>query len=607
MTRRLSLRALFSVERLPWLALAATCLVLAVAVFFAADRYAAAQADASLAARLRVSANLQVSALTSALDKQRAVRFVIARDADVISTLASPDEAALGRLNEKLETLNEGAGANVIYIINDQGIAVASSNFRSDTSFVGNDYNFRAYFRDAMENGTGQLFALGSVSRRPGLYIAERIEGADGPLGVAVVKLEFDGLEALWGSEASDTYVMDSRGVAILSSLPEWQFYVRRALSPDQIAALRYSLQFGEAPLIPLPITVVGEAASDDLIELRRPASRDNIQAIRTAADVPGTDWTLFAFSPVAEARVAAVSSARAIGFLALLIFSAGSALLLAYLQRNRQAQRRMQAESLRLEEAVASRTRDLVQALEDRQLAEAKAGRLRDDLAQSNRLAVLGQIAAGVAHEINQPLGAIRAYSENGRILADKHDLGAVDANLASITSLTERIAAITEQFRTFARKGGSSVEPVDIVEAVEGALAMLRHRLARNGVEVSFSPPGTPILVLADRIGLEQIIVNLVQNAIEALSATEDPAIDMDLSTHEGTVSLTIADTGPGIPAHILEKMFVPFNTDKPKGLGLGLVISQELATKFSGTLSADAAPDRGASFTLTLPVAP
>nr|WP_314257868.1 ATP-binding protein [uncultured Devosia sp.] len=601
------LRTLLGGQRRPWLILAALCLALGVLLVVGADRYASSQADAALLARLRAAANLQVSALTSALDKQRAVRFVIARDADVITTLAAPDYAALGRLNEKLETLNAGAGANVIYIINTDGIAVASSNFREEKSFVGNDYNFRAYFNDAMATGTGQLFALGSVSRQPGLYIAERILGPDGPLGVAVVKLEFDAFETMWGAEASDTYVMDSRGVVILSSVAPWQFYVQRALSPGETATLRDSLQFGEAPLIPLPVTVTGQAGSGELVAVTLPSARRDVEAIRTAADVPGTDWTLFAFSPVAETRATAISSARAVGLLSLLVVATGAALLLAYLQRNRQAQARMQAESARLELAVAARTRDLVQALDDRQQAEAKAGRLRDDLAQSNRLAVLGQIAAGVAHEINQPLGAIRAYAENGRVLADKQDLAAVDTNLGSITALTERIAAITEQFRTFARKGGTSVEPVDLVEAVEAALAMLRHRLARNGIEVLFTPADRPVPVLADRIGLEQIIVNLVQNAIEALAETPQPVIEIDLARTAGMAALTVSDNGPGIPPGILEKMFVPFNTNKPKGLGLGLVISQELATKFSGTLSADAPLLGGASFTLSLPVAP
>ncbi|WEK06447.1 MAG: ATP-binding protein [Candidatus Devosia phytovorans] len=592
---------------MPWLALAVVCLVLSGVVILVADRYASSQADATLGARLRATTNLQVSALTSALDKQRAVRFVISRDADVIATLAAPDATALDGLNAKLETLNQGAGASVIYIINTDGIAVASSNFREPRSFVGNDYNFRAYYNDAMAGGTGQLFALGSVSRRPGLYIAERIEGPDGPLGVAVVKLEFDELEAMWGSEASDTYVMDSRGVVILSSVRQWRFYMRQAPSASEIASLRDSLQFGEAPLIPLPVSTISPMGSADLVTARYPGTRKDIEAIRTYADVPGTDWTLFTFSTVEENRASAISSARAVGLLSLLVVATGAALLLAYLLRNRRAQRGMQAESARLELAVAARTRDLLQALEDRQQAEAKAGRLRDDLAQSNRLAVLGQIAAGVAHEINQPLGAIRAYSENGRVFAGQRDLGSVDDNLASITALTERIAAITEQFRTFARKGGSSVEPVDAVEAVEAALAMLRHRLARNGIDVTFAPSGRPMPVLADRIGLEQIIVNLVQNAIEALSETEIPRIEIDLMRAGGHVALTILDSGPGIPPDILEKMFVPFNTNKPKGLGLGLVISQELALKFSGTLSANTTTDSGASFTLTLPVAP
>lgn len=592
------LRTTIASNRAQWLIFAAIAIILASATLLAAGHYGSDQADQAVTQRGQVAAQLQVSALVAELDKQRAVRFVIARDAEVIATLQSPQTDSLARLDAKLETLNDGARSNVIYIIDLSGIAIASSNYRSATSFVGNDYRFRTYFQDAMANGTAQLFALGTVSRRPGLYIAERIDGPTGPLGVAVVKLEFDALEAMWQADGAATYVMDERGIVLLSSIKDWQFFSREALEPDQVASLRQSLQYDRAPLEPLPVSA--PAPGSNLVTAAiPPASRSDTLASISLA-IPTMPWTLNALLPLRAERAASTSAARAFGLLTLMPLLAAAAILLSLMQRNQRSRQRLVTQRQELEVAVS-------RAMGERADAEMRADRLRDDLAQSNRLAVLGQIAAGVAHEISQPLGAIRAYAENGQTFLDRQEPAKVSDNLASITRLTERIGAITEHLRGFARKGQTGPETVDLDATINAALTLLNSNIKCQAVVVNYHPSPNPLRVQADEMGLEQIIVNLVQNALEALADRPDPQIEISTNRAQDTVTLTIADNGPGIAPEIMEQLFIPFSTSKPKGLGLGLVISHDLATSFGGSLLANPTVDTGASFTLTLRSAP
>jgi two-component system C4-dicarboxylate transport sensor histidine kinase DctB len=598
-------------DRWQWLAFGAVALALAALVVALAGQYGAAQADHSLTERGQAAAQLQVAALEAELDKQRAVPFLVARDADVLSALQQPDQGKLSQLDAKLETLSEGVRAAVIYIIDAEGLAVAASNYRTDTSFVGNNYAFRSYFRDAMANGTARLFALGTVSQRPGLYLAERIDGPAGPLGVVVVKVEFDAIEATWQAAGGTSYVMDERGVVLLSDIADWRFRTQQAISAEMAERLRDSLQFGGASLVPLPVEPAEVIAPVEIVTASLPTPQT---AIRLATAIPDTDWTLYMLLPVATDRASAVSSTRALGLLALVPLLLGAALLLAHLQRNRRAQARQTAQHAALEAGIAARTADLTsanqqltKAMGERAQAESREAQLRDDLAQSNRLAVLGQIAAGVAHEINQPVGAIRAYAENGVTLLERQSSAQASDNLRAITSLTERIGAITEQLRGFARKGQRSIAPVDLSDAVTAALTLLGAPIRSHTVTIDFAPPHEPVPVLADRMGLEQIIVNLVQNALEALSTTPDPHLRLTIEQAAETTTLTVADNGPGIAPDIFAQLFVPFSTSKPRGLGLGLVISHDLAVSFGGTLSAEAPTGHGASFTLTLRRAP
>ncbi|MFC7552123.1 sensor histidine kinase [Pseudoroseomonas wenyumeiae] len=276
-------------------------------------------------------------------------------------------------------------------------------------------------------------------------------------------------------------------------------------------------------------------------------------------------------------------------------------------LQRAGRARRRSaqaQAERQELEERVAARTADLTSEIAERERAEARLQEARETLRQANRLATLGQVAAGVAHEINQPLAAIRSYAGNAAAFLQRGKAERVSGNLDSIARLCERIGGITDELRAFARKATPPIGPVRVKAAVEGAAMLLRARLEHQGVPLLRELPAEEVWIKGRQVRLEQVLVNLIQNALDALEGRQGGEIRLGVTTGGGSLRITVADNGPGIAPEIMGALFMPFSTSKPQGLGLGLVICNDIVTEAGGRIEVASSPGAGTTFTITLP---
>ncbi|MGH2343049.1 sensor histidine kinase [Segnochrobactraceae bacterium EtOH-i3] len=570
---------------------------------------------------------LQTAMLRAELDKQRALPLVLAEDPDVRQTLLEPTPERLAALDDKFRVLAEGTRAGVIYLLDVTGRTLAASNAGTPESFVGFDYSFRPYFHRAMSAGGAEHFALGSVSHAPGLYLTRRIslgtgaapphpgvsvpEGTpEGALGVIVVKVAFDAVEADWRRLAMPAYVTDTRGIVLVTSVDGWRFDALTELSPETRAEIRTSLQFGDAPLARLPVRALEHPVVPGLVVAEPPGSRAPRTFMALARAVPTTDWTLHLLAPTEPEVMRATLLARGIALAATVALM----LLAAFgLWRWRRAGERRSEEArarAELEDRVAERTAALSDAngrllaeAEERRRAESALAQLRDERAQVNRLAIMGQIAASVAHEINQPVAAIRTTADNSAIHLERGNGAAVARNLTTIASLTERIGAITGQLRSFGRRSATALEPVPLGEAIRGALLLLGHRLKRQGVELEGEEAGDGLLVLASRIRLEQVFVNLFQNALDAMDGAPDGVIRLIVAYTDERVRVSVLDSGPGLAPEVAAALFTPFRTTKPRGLGLGLVICHDIVTGFAGTLSASNRPEGGACFVLDL----
>ncbi|MBY3152564.1 sensor histidine kinase [Rhizobium laguerreae] len=579
-----------------WWVYAVLALLAVVASLWASGEIGRLRAEAALEEQARMDARLNAALLRTVLEKYRALPFVLSQDAALAAALAGNDAGAFERLSQKLENLAAGTKAAVIYVIDKDGMAVSASNWREPTSFVGNDYRFREYFQGAVERGQAEHFALGTVSKKPGLYISQRISGSSGLLGVVVIKVEFDDVEADWNASNTPSYVVDERGIVLITSIPSWRFMTIGRIAEDRLTAIRESLQFGDAPLQPLPLDMVRNLGDGlDVVAIVMPGDAGKTRFLDVATSVPATGWHLQHLVALGPSVDAGIREARMLALLILLPLLAGAAFLL----------RRRHVISLRifseqrareeLERRVAERTLDLSQARDRLQAeivghksTEQKLQAVQQDLVQANRLAILGQVAAGVAHEINQPVATIRAYADNARTFLNRGQTAPAGENLESIAALTERIGSITEELKTFARKGRGSAEPTGLKDVIEGAVMLLRSRFAGRMDTLDIDLPPDELQVMGNRIRLEQVLINLLQNALEAVAPKAgEGRVEVRTSTDAGMITVTVADNGPGIPPEIRKGLFTPFNTSKESGLGLGLVISKDIIGDYGGRM--------------------
>lgn len=584
-------------SRRVWFVFAFLSAAVIAAGLYGANLFGRLSAIEMLQRQGHTDANLKVALLRAVLERPRALPLLLADDQQVRDALADKHIDDVVALDRKLESLVSGTSASVLYVTGKDGVATASSNWREPLSFVGNDYSFRDYFRKAMETGTAEHYALGTVSNRPGLYISRRVGDVGSALGVVVVKMEFDQLEADWSETGRPAYVTDERGVVLITSLPSWRFMTTAPLGREEAATIRKSLQFGAAPLSPLPISHPEKVGPDATIVRAILPGSSAAEYLRLTVAVPSTPWQLGYLIPTDQAIASSVRETRFLTSTVLLPILAFAAFLLR--RRDVSAMQIAVSRIAReeLERRVLERTEDLSQArdrleaeIADHRATEAKLQGVQQDLVQANRLAILGQVAAGVAHEINQPVATIRAYAENAHVFLDRQQTEPVKENLSAIAALTERIGTITEELKAFARKGRTAPEPVDLRSVIEGAVVLLRSRFAGRLDALKIELPPTGLGVVGTRIRLEQVLINLFQNALEALEGRDQPKVEVSVHETSDEVEIVVSDNGPGIPAAILDSLFTPFNTSKEKGLGLGLVISKDIVVDYGGRIDVE-----------------
>lgn len=502
------------------------------------------------------------------------------------------------QLNTKLALLANRTGAPVIHALDTSGMTIAASNAARLDSFLGHDYRFRAYFTKAMASGSAEFFALGSVSGRPGLYLSRRIDQDGRALGVVVVKVEFDKIARAWIQDHMATFVTDPDGVILIASDPRLQFRTIAPLPANRRARVMLTRQFGDSPLAPAPLLLAGDRSR--LID-GTPAV-----AVSVPVPVPVAGWRLVHMEPLDAALRIAASRTRAAAAVAALLMT-GAVLAGFWLQARRRRNAGARAE---LEAEVARRTAELRATadrlqieVEQREASDQRFRQAREELAHANRVGSIGTITASVAHEINQPVAAIRTFADNAAAFLARGEPDRAATNLQSIVELTSRIGSITAGLRRYARRGAGSIGPVALDEAIDGVRLLIGDRFRARGVVLDLpSGPEARVTVIAGRVRLEQVLVNLLQNALDAVAGRPDPRVGVTVGRKGRDVVLTVSDNGPGIAPAIADDLFTPFATSKTDGLGLGLGIARDIMTEFGGTLDLIPSPD-GATFQMVL----
>ncbi len=716
-------------------------------VLWGTAHYARRSALARLRSRGNHDLQLYLANIRRELDRYRYLPRLLAADRRVRNLMQHPDNPRdQAVLDHYLHFVAQDSGASVIYVMAHNGLTRASSNWNQPDSFVGHNYSFRPYFRQAMKGHLGQYYALGTESGRRGYYFAYPVDSAGSAVGAVVVKVPLASLEATQGGSHVQFLVTGPHGIIFLSTNPAWRYHALHALKPAVRRRIRSSRRYAGRALPSMPVASRKALGAESAL-LRIREHGHSVSYLANNVTMPGIGWTVYILSNTAsvspyvthtvllagfmlgalilavflilqrrarlaerirlehaaresaaagEARVRAIidnaraglvtldgrgrieffnptaqallgiSAEQATGreFSALLEADAGErfrALLtrsardaespptlelsltrsstegrlpleaavntmllpdgwraivtLHDLTERKQHEAALQRTHEELEHRVAERTGDLletnrrlVREIAEHRRTEDELRRTRDELVQAAKLAAIGQLAAGINHELNQPLTAIRFYADNAKAFLERSRLDSVGDNLEQIAGLTDRMGRIIHQLKVFARKSSGLRTAVSVKSILEGVSALLSPRLRRERVAVRTALPEHDVFCLGDLVRLEQVFVNLVGNAAHAMKDMADASVDIAVSHDGGQVQVSVRDHGPGVPGEHLSHIFDPFFTTKQsgEGLGLGLSISARIVEELGGTIRAVNHPEGGAEFTVTLPEA-
>ena len=565
---------------------------------------------------------LFASALEGMLNRLEHVPATIQLNRDVIALLRPRSgPAPADAVNSYLRQLNGQLGSLAIYVINERGRVVASSNAGEPGTFVGEDLSFRPYFIEALSGQVGRHFAIGNTSKQPGYYLANPIRDQGRVIGVAVIKISLAPVAQAWTMLGVPAFIADDNQVIILSSQPDWLYQSLNEPGVDNVVAFQIQqLYLNNRPrrFAAAEALRAASEAQGDGVQLQGQGLGPGLgrSVLAQTRHLDKMRWGLWVFSDVDAVRrqafTVALLSSVAAGFVGLVWVAIAQRQKIV--KQKLATKRMLERANAELESKVARRTSALAQTNErlrhevaERVQAELTLREAQDGLVQAAKLAVVGQMSAGITHEITQPLGAIRTLTGNSQAFLDRGDLDTVRSNLGVIARLTDQMGEIVQSLKGFARKAPPQPRSTDLAQAVNNALLLFMSRIRQEDVTLVNDCPEGLAQAWCDPNRLEQVLVNLIGNALDAMRGQPERTLHLHTALDvEGRVRLMVDDSGPGLSPELQDRLFAPFFTTKPHGhgLGLGLAISRDIIRSFSGELSADNRPEGGARFTVVLP---
>ena len=549
--------------------------MLAVGTVYITNQLLSARFTQSTLQRAQLRLALYSGNMVSELQRNSIVPRLLASDAELIGALNSNDYK---RTSQRLLSFVDEIGAAAILLLDSDGLVVAAT----DRNRLGETQRNLPHFREAAR-ASQTVFT--THKHDTGVYdfaYSRKILSNNKPLGVIVVEVDLRKFQSAWAGISDAVIVAAAGGQILLATENSWV-----GLPEQEALALR------SAP------SAIDRAiqATQDWTVLSADAYMQGKAVMRQELRVPFRGWNMVLFTTYGgiRQRVNAVLALEIMGFS---IF-----LALAFYQLSRQTLTRalfFQQESVDLRQLNIRLQREI----SERKKVEKNLEVAEQTLAQSSKLAALGEMSAAVSHELNQPLAAMKTYLAGAKLLLQRKRLEEALSSFQRIDDLIGRMSAITRQLKSYARKGGEELVPVDVRMAVNGALEIMEPQLKSRQISLSKTMPSAPVMILGDQLRLEQVVVNLLRNALDAISAVPTPEIELLLLGGE-TSSLTVRDNGEGISD--LDDLFEPFFTTKKPGdgVGLGLAISSGIITDLGGRLVARNSETTGAVFEVTLPI--
>lgn len=550
---------------------------------------------------------LAVAALSGHLNRYQALPALIADHDDVKELVTRPRDRRLrGAVNSYLKEINGLLMSSDIYVITLDGNTIAASNYDGPTSFVGENFSYRPYFQDALKGNQSRFYALGTTSLKRGYYFGAPVRVGGDIRGVIVFKVDIETIEASWQGGEYRIFVSDPEGIIFMSGNPAWLYAGILPLTPDRLARTEGSRRYADATLRPLPV-VQSELSGHRLLKVSEGSEREYLALSHY---MPEADWTVNVLTDTASVRTQALTTVAAV---MLLLCLAGLAIAIIIQRRARLRERILMQEQAQgeLERRVEERTADLARVnsqieaeIAERRLTEQQLRQTQADLIQAGKLAGLGQMSAALSHEFNQPLAAAKTYADSAALLIERGRTAEASDNVRRISGLIDRMASISRHLRNFARKPNEKLGPVRLDEVMRDTLEIVAVRLKAADAEMD-TDLGDELAVLAGSVRLQQVLVNVISNAADAVEGLDDRKLSVRAWREGGRVVLTVRDRGAGVAPAVAERIFDPFYTTKGvgRGLGLGLSISYNIIKDFGGSLTVSNHPEGGAVFRIEL----
>lgn len=552
---------------------------------------------------------LAVSALGGHLSRYEPLPALISDHEGIETLISQPaDQRLRNEANVYLKSINTLLGSSDIYVMTLDGNTIAASNFDGAASFVGQNFSYRPYFQEAAKGMQSRFYALGTTSSKRGYYFASPIRVGSEIRGVIVFKVDIDSIEASWRGGEYKIFVSDPEGIIFMTGSAEWLYSGILPLTPERRARTEASRRYSDASLTALPIER-STSGDHELMTVTQGGERREYLVL--SQYVPQADWTVNVLLDTSSVRTQARTIVAA-GILLLCL--AGLAVAILVQRRARLAERmQMQMEAQNeLEHRVEERTADLARVnrrieeeIAEKRLTEQQLRQTQADLIQAGKLAGLGQMSAALSHELNQPLAAAKTYADSAAVLIDRNRTDEARDNIRRISALIDRMASISRHLRNFARKPNEELAAVPLDEAIRDTAEIVAARLAAADAHLELDLGETPPIVRAGPVRLQQVLVNVISNAADAIEGLPDRRILVWARREGDRVAIIVRDHGPGVSPSITERIFDPFFTTKGvgKGLGLGLSISYNIIKDFDGSLSVTNHPDGGAVFRIDL----
>ncbi len=554
-------------------------LIIGVGAIIFAARIAADATQADLRAKANETLAVQAETLTGLLDKYRLLSVVLANRDDVANLLVNPRDKKISLTAQKITSraaaasgaldvvLTRASGENIA-----SGLTIVTEPLETDLPIM----------IAALEGRLGRgVQVLGESNRAYVFTSGVRLE--EDYVGVLAVYVSLNELEENWSLSSMPIFATDERKIIVMSNKKEW-----RLREFDFISSSKDKQAYFEI-----------EEEKKEYFDISR--------------KLPLLNWELHVLVDIAPIKNAMYLWGGLTGFL-IFLAALGTQLLINRAHYVTRRERNDKATALRLERIVRDRTGELVKSnaslaseVDERRQAEDQLRKTQNELVQTGKLAALGQMSTSLSHEYNQPLSATKSYADNALKYLKLNRIDEAAQNIARISGLADRMAEISKHLRNFARKPNSSFGSVLIYPIIDEALEVLSARIKADAAVVEVNIEQEDIYAQAGHVRLQQVIVNLVVNALDVMSEQVEPKIVIDLFQEGQKVIIRISDNGIGIEEDILEDIFDPFFTTKEvgKGLGLGLSISFNIIKDFGGQLSVANGEKGGAEFTISLPL--